>query len=102
MHFHKLKLLTIVTESALESTLVDDIEELGARGYTVTNARGKGNRGVRSGDWGASSNIRMEIVCDERTEQAIASHLKEKYYADFAMILYSTEVDVMRSGKFSS
>ena len=102
MNFHKLRLLTIVTESALESTLVADIEKLGARGYTVTNARGNGSRGVRSGDWGASSNIRMEIVCDAKTEEAIACHLKERYYKNYAMILFGTDVDVMRSGKFSS
>lgn len=102
MNYHKLRLLTIITESALESTLIADIEKLGARGYTVTNARGKGSRGVRGGDWGASSNIRMEIVCDEKTEHTITSHLKEKYYKNFAMILFCVDVDVMRDGKFSS
>lgn len=102
MNFHKLRLLTIITESALESTLVEDIEKLGARGYTVTNARGNGSRGVRSGAWGASSNIRMEIVCDEKMENAIASHLRERYYKNYAMILFGADVDVMRSDKFSS
>lgn len=102
MNFYKLRLLTIVTESALESTLISDIERLGARGYTVTNARGKGSRGVRSGDWGASSNIRMEIVCDEKLEHTITSHLRDNYYKDFAMILFCVDVDVMRSEKFSS
>lgn len=102
MKFHKLRLLTVITESALESTLIEDIERLGARGYTVTNARGNGSRGVRSGAWGASSNIRIEVVCDERVEDAITNHLKENYYENFAMILFCSDVDVIRSGKFSS
>jgi len=37
------KLVTIITESALEHSLVDDFERLGAHGYTITNARGKGH-----------------------------------------------------------
>jgi hypothetical protein len=41
------KLLTIVTKAAPEDTLVRDIETLGARGYTITDARGKGSRGQR-------------------------------------------------------
>ena len=41
-----LKLLTIVTEAALENTLAKTIERLGAHGYTITDARGKGGRGV--------------------------------------------------------
>ena len=36
------KLLTIVTEAALENILIKDIERLGAQGYTITDARGKG------------------------------------------------------------
>ncbi len=45
-------LLTIVTEAVLESTIAADILRLGARGYTVTDARGSGSHGVRSGAWG--------------------------------------------------
>lgn len=102
MKFHKLRLLTIITESALESTVVEEIEKQGARGYTVTNARGNGSRGVRSGAWGASSNIRIEVVCNEEVEDAITTYLKEHYYKNFAMIIFCSDVDVIRSDKFSS
>lgn len=95
-----MKLLTIITESALEQDLLADAEALGAHGYTVTEAHGKGNRGVRSGSWTASSNIRVEIVCDPATAQAIAQHMQAKYYEDFAMILYLADVEVLRPQKF--
>ena len=42
--------LTIVTEASLESALLRDFERLGAHGYTVTDARGTGSRGVRNAD----------------------------------------------------
>lgn len=94
------RLVTIVTEAALESTLLADIEGLGAHGYTVTDARGKGSRGVRGGAWGASTNIRVEIVCDDATALRIINHVKDRYYSDYAMILYAQDVDVLRPDKF--
>ena len=59
------KLVTIITEAVLEGELCDFLADLGASGYTVTNARGSGSRGVRSAGWSASSNVRIEVVCSE-------------------------------------
>lgn len=100
MNSHTRKLLTIVTEAALESTLVRDVERLGAHGYTITDARGKGHRGVRDAGWGASANIRMEVVCDAETARALCAHLREHYYQDYAMILLVSDVEVLRPEKF--
>lgn len=94
------KLLTVITESALETHLIADIEKLGAHGYTITDARGKGGRGVRNASWEASGNIRVEVICDEITADAIAGHLRQRYYDNYAMILTMTDVEVMRPEKF--
>lgn len=94
------KLVTVITESILERRLVRDIESLGARGYTITEARGKGGRGVRSAGWDASSNIRIEVVCGAATAAAIAAYLQQHYYDNYAMILFTTDVEVMRREKF--
>jgi hypothetical protein len=95
------KLLTIITEAAIEHILIRDLERLGAGGYTVTDARGKGSRGVRSADWTTSSSIRIEVICDEHTAYAIADHLRRHYYDNYAMILYLSEVLILRPEKFS-
>ncbi len=100
MNSHVRKLLTIVTESAIENLLLTDIERLGAHGYTVTDARGKGSRGVRSSAWDASSNIRIEVVCDAHTAAAITAHLQQRYYDNYAMILFAADVTVLRPDKF--
>lgn len=100
MNSHMRKLLTIITEAALERLLVQDIERLGAHGYTVSDARGKGSRGVRSSAWDTSSNIRIEVVCDAQTADAIAAHLRAHYYDDYAMILFVADVAVLRPEKF--
>lgn len=94
------KLLTIVTEAALESVLVKEIERLGAHGYTITDARGKGSRGVRDAAWGENSNIRVEILCDAQTADTIATHLQTHYYDSYAMVLFVTDVAVLRPEKF--
>ncbi len=100
MHSHTRKLLTVITEAALEGTLVRDLDRLNAHGHTITDARGRGSRGVRDAGWEATSNIRIEVVCDAETAAAIASHFRENYYADYAMILFTSDIDVLRPEKF--
>lgn len=100
MEIHPRKMLTIITEAALETTLVRDIEKLGAHGYTISDARGKGRRGVRSAGWGPSSNIRIEILCSEERASAIASHCRDHYYDDYAMTIFILDVGVLRPEKF--
>ncbi len=100
MHTERRKLLTIVTEAPLEQNLLKDLERLGAGGYTITDARGKGSRGVRNAQWEHSGTIRVEVVCDAATSDAIAAHLKDRYYDDYAMILFISDVDVLRPEKF--
>jgi len=100
MKLYQLKLVTIITEAALELTLTQDIERLGAQGYTITDVRGKGSRGVRNAGWDASASIRIEIVCDSLVANAIIAHLKQHYYDNYAMIQFTTDVDVLRQDKF--
>ena len=42
----------------------------------------------------------MEIVCDAEKAAAIAAHLKAHYYDDYAMILFVSDIKVLRSEKF--
>ena len=94
------KLLTIMTEAALEDTLVRDIESLGARGYTITDARGKGSHGRRDATWAPHANIRLEVLCHADTAHAICMALRERYYDNYSMVVYVGEVGVLRPEKF--
>lgn len=94
------KLLTIVCEASLEARVLADMERLGARGYTLTEARGKGSRGVRDAGWDRSANLRIEVVCEAPVATAIAEHLRAQYYQHFAMILFMSDVEVLRPQKF--
>jgi hypothetical protein len=93
-------LVTIVTESSLESQLSRELEGLGVQGYTITDARGKGESGSRNAGWDADSNIRIEVICSESMSETIAQLLQEKYYPNFAMVMYCHGVFVLRPEKF--
>lgn len=94
------KRLTIITETMIETVLTQDLDRLGATGYTITNARGRGHHGVRDAGWEASGNIRIEVICNEDTARRIASHLQANYYDDYAMIMLLEDVEVLRPEKF--
>jgi nitrogen regulatory protein PII len=93
------RLLTIVTEAVLERELVAELEALGVRGYTITDARGRGSRGRRSSDWAQEGNMRIEIVCEPSLAERVAARLRERYYDHYAMILFLQDVSVLRPEK---
>lgn len=94
------KLVSIVAESALEKLLVADIESLGAHGWTVMDARGKGSRGIREASWDADSNVEIQVLCTAEVADAITTHLVANYYDNYAMIVFTSDVEVLRPGKF--
>jgi hypothetical protein len=94
-------LLTVVCEASLEAALAADLDALAARGYTITDARGRGARGVRDAAWPESANIRVEVLCDAATAERIVDHLERRYYADYAMIVFLSEVAIPRPEKFA-
>ena len=94
------RLLTVVTEAVLERELVAELEALGVRGYTITDARGKGSRGRRQSDWAQESNIRVEVVCEAELAERVAGHLRDRYYDHYAMVLFLQDVSVLRPDKF--
>lgn len=94
------KLLTIVTESNIESLVTDDLKRLGARGYTACDAWGEGARGARKAEWEQNRNVRIEVVCDDTTAKAITEHLTKTYYDHYAMVVYLSDVEVVRPAKF--
>lgn len=94
------KLLTIVTESIIEDLVVEDLRKLGARGYTAVEARGEGAFGARQGEWDQNTNIRIEVVCEETTARTIAERLVESFGQNYALIVYISDVEVIRTERF--
>ena len=100
MEMHAKKLVVILCEAALEAALIEDAERLGAHGHTIVDARGCGRRGVRAAHWDADRSIRMEIICDAATAEAIIAHVHQRYFNDYAMSLFVADIGVLRPDKF--
>jgi hypothetical protein len=100
MQTHVRKLLVIITEAALESTLVKDVLKLGAQGYTIADVRGGGRHGPRDADWQADRNIRLEVICDAAVADAIAAHVRDTYSSHYATTLFFADIGVLRPEKF--
>lgn len=98
---HPCKLVVIVTEAALEDSLATDVMELGAHGYTTSDVRGAGHNGPRSSTWSADGSIRMEILCDLATAEAINTHVEKTYFKNYAMVTFVADVGVLRPEKFA-
>jgi nitrogen regulatory protein PII len=96
MQPHTRKLITIITEAVIENELLSAVEKLGVSGYTACDARGKGHRGVRNAGWEHGANVRVELVCDDD----LIEYLREQYYDNYAMILFVSDVEVLRPEKF--
>ena len=91
--------VTIVTESLLKDQVVALIRRHGATGFTLTKVEGEGSRGVRASDW-EGRNIKIETLVLPEVADAILDNLSEKYFEDYAVIAWLSEVSVMRGGKF--
>ncbi len=87
-------LLTIFTEAVLEDTLVEEILSLGAQGYTISEARGLGTHGLRSGRWTVSGNIRIEVVGDAELCRRIVERLQNQYERDYGLLMFTTQVEL--------
>jgi len=94
-----LSLVTIVVEALLEPRITRDLRTLGVRGFTVTEARGDGARGFRTGDV-EGANVRIETIVHPDLAVQILAHVEEQYFAHYALIVWVSEVGVLRGEKY--
>lgn len=95
-----LKKVTIVAEALLEDRLLREIRALGARGYTLTEARGEGSRGVRASEW-EGRNVRIETLVGREVAERLLEHVAAKYFEHHAVVAWAEDVEVFRGDKYS-
>jgi hypothetical protein len=100
IHTELRTLLTAITEAAVEQVLLRDLQQLGIKAYTISDARGRGMHGLRDGAWGKSANIRVEMILPRQQAESTLLFLQEHYFANFAMVAYLQDVEVIRAEKF--
>lgn len=92
MSSQEMLLLTILSEAVLEDMLIDEIMSQGAKGYTITEARGRGTRGLRIGKWSAGGNIRIDVVGDPDLCTRIVGRLQAQYEKDYGLLMFTCPV----------
>jgi nitrogen regulatory protein PII len=95
-----LRKVTIVAEAFLEERLLREVRERGARGFTLTEARGEGSRGVRASEW-EGRNVRLETLVTPEVADRILAHVAEVYFPHFAVVAWIEDVEVVRGDKYA-
>ena len=94
-----LKLVTIVTERVLEDRILRKITEMGAKGYTLTQATGKGSRGVRASEW-EGPDTRIESLVSSEVADQIIGYISDNLFEHYAVIVYVQDAEVVRGDKY--
>jgi hypothetical protein len=95
---YDLKVVVLICEEALENLVCVDILAAGAKGYTVSTVRGRGNRGVRDAGWLLSSNVRFEIMCSEDAALRFIDVVEQKYARHYGLVIYMHDVLASHAG----
>lgn len=99
MKLTELYLVTIITERIFRDDILEKIKELGATGYTLTDATGEGSRGVRASDW-EGKNVKIEVVASKEVGNSIIDFIADIYFENYSVIAYAYPVNVVRGEKY--
>lgn len=50
--------------------------------------------------WGEAANVRLEIICPRAQAETVLAHLQVRYFADYAMVAFLQDVEILRPEKF--
>ena len=92
-------LLTVITESLFKEKIIHLMRERGATGHTLTRVGGEGSRGTRASDW-EGPNVKIESIVSHAVADAILEAVSDAYFENYAVIAWTTEVQVLRGDKF--
>ena len=94
-----LKKMTIVAERVLKDKLIRLIREEGATGYTLIAVEGEGSRRVQASEF-EGRNVQIETIVGPETAQRVFDQLAERFLEAYAVIAYTSDVEVLRGTKF--
>jgi len=100
MHTVTLKLITIVAEAVLKEPLIRALRDAGATGYTLTEVRGEGSRGRRTGEL-PGDNVRLEALVGPTSVEVVLRMLEERYFPNYAVVAWVADVGVVRGEKYA-
>lgn len=95
----RLRKITIIAERLLRDQLLDLLKRHGVSGWTITAVEGEGSRGVRASEW-EGRNVQIDTLVSPEISGAIMQEIGDLFFEDWAIIVYASDVDVLRGGKY--
>lgn len=100
MKLYPVKLLTVTCEILAKKEIIEILQKHKITGYTTYEVGGSGAKGLRGQGFKNEKNIKIEIVIREEKLQDIVEEISRTMFSNFAIILYVSDVSVVRIEKF--
>jgi nitrogen regulatory protein P-II 2 len=99
MQLSQFKLVTIICEPVLLPSILSLTKESGATGFTVTDVSGEGSGEKRSGEIPGSKS-KIEVVAEPDLALKMMQQLADRFFKNYAVITYSSDISILRPEKF--
>jgi nitrogen regulatory protein P-II 2 len=96
-----LKRVTIIGDNTVQYRIIEEVQNLGALGYTCYAVHGKGQRGIRPRH-AEPGNTKIEVIASPEVAHRILEYIAERYFENYAMIAYLDDVEVLSGERFTT
>ena len=100
MKLYDVKLLTITCEILAQKNVIEILKNHDITGYTTYEVEGNGAKGLRGQGFKNEKNVKVEVVMREEKLSGVVEDISRTVFPDFAIILYVSDVGVVRTEKF--
>jgi len=100
MKLYPVKLLTITCEILAQKNIIEILKKHEISGYTIYEVDGNGSRGLRGQGLKNEKNVKVEVIMQEEKLQDVVEEISRTLFANFALVLYVSDVGVIRTEKF--
>ncbi len=100
MKLYTVKLLTITCEILAQKNIIEILKKHEISGYTIYEVDGNGSRGLRGQGLKNEKNVKVEVIMQEEKLQDVVEEISRTLFTDFALVLYVSDVGVIRTEKF--
>jgi nitrogen regulatory protein PII len=100
MKLYNVKLLTVTCEILAQKNVIDILSKHNIKGYTTYEVEGNGARGLRGQGLKNEKNVKVEVIMQEKKLQDVVEEIARTLFTNFAVVLYVSDVGVIRTEKF--
>lgn len=100
MKLYNVRLLTITCEILAQENIIEILKKHKITGYTTYEVDGNGERGLRGQGFKNEKNVKVEVIMREEKLPDVVEEISRTLFPNFAIVLYVSDVGVLRPEKF--